>query len=131
MLIRERSPIKGNVRFRMINDYINEAKMSFNGLFFGYNLMSIPSIAYYNGNPHNSFIFAHANYGLVFIFLLLFFGIKFIKKSYRDKKILIVLLGALCLRSFSDITAFPSYYDSLFYLLIFEYNLDKMQYKQN
>lgn len=122
LLIRPRASIKGNVRFEMLHDYLMIVSNHIGNLFLGVNLKSIPSIAEYNGNPHNSFVFAHANYGFLFLGILLLGGIFLLNNPCKYKKIYLILLITLLLRSFSDSVAFPGYFDSFFYLILFEVN---------
>lgn len=106
-------------RSQMLIDYLN-----FIGLheyIVGVDLSSIASIAYYNSNPHNSYVYGHANYGFFYILVLLFlFFYLFIKTVfYKDVTVYLLLLFICLARIFLDILTLFGLYDFVVYILIF------------
>lgn len=127
LLRRSRESLRDNVRFRIIAEYIEATKTSFGSLLFGVKLGTTSLIGILEGNPHNSYIYAHANFGIVYLILILFLLMRACKNYFTKKDLLLYVLICIALRSFSDIPAFPGIYDALFYYLIFEKSFDIFQ----
>lgn len=88
-------------------------------VFFGRDLSSIDAYKVYDGNPHNSLLRLHSQFGFsVFVFLLLsalslFFLIK-------DRKFLFLsLFFVVYLRSVLDVVYFFNLFDYGFYMIVF------------
>ena len=120
MLTRNRATMRGNVRFTMIEEYIQAATRSVTNFLFGAPLSDSAWISHYGNNPHNSYIYAHAHFGLLFLIIIIFLIIKYGYKYIKTNNLLGFVLAGLLLRAFSDSPAFPGIYDAMIYLLIFE-----------
>lgn len=120
MLTRDRASMRGNIRFTMIEEYIQAATRSITNFLFGAPLSDSAWISHYGNNPHNSYIYAHAHFGLLFLIIIIFLIIKNGYKYIKNKDLLGFVLAGLLLRAFSDSPAFPGIYDAIIYLLIFE-----------
>ena len=120
MLTRDRAEMSGNVRFIMIEEYVNVTMNSITNFFYGAPLREVEMISFYGNNPHNSYVLAHANFGLFFLALIGYLSFKNFYKYIKNKSILGFVLLGLLMRAFSDSPAFPGIYDGIIYLLIFE-----------
>jgi hypothetical protein len=101
-------------------DYINKSMNSFSNVFFGSQLMDIPSIAEVEGNPHNSFIRLHVYYGLFgFIFVIFILISTVIKLLIKSQYMLLYFMLALLIRSVTDSAAFHGPLDPLIFFCVF------------
>ena len=79
-----------------------------------------PYLSYYAGNPHNSFLMAHAKFGLAGFLIVLYVVMRTAWMSKQRKDYVIgALLAIVVVRSFFDWTAFPGLYDVMFWYFIF------------
>jgi len=103
----------------MIYDYIKS--MNLESFIFGYDLSKIPSIAFYNNNPHNSYILNHSRYGLLyFIFILyLFFLVLYEWVKEPGKSVYVILLLILLIRAAIDSMALFGFYDFVYFILFY------------
>lgn len=79
-----------------------------------------PTLKFYNGNTHNSFLMLHAKFGILGFLFIIYSIIKafiFLLKSKMYPIIFCLII--LILRSMFDWTAFPGIYDVLFYYFVF------------
>lgn len=98
--------IEDNYRSSMRNEYFSA--LSFKNLIFGINLAELPIINSHNGNPHNTYISLHSNFGIL-ILIILVLNICFWLKSLLSGNLVVFLaLTALFLRLSTDTTyGFP------------------------
>lgn len=109
-------------RERIIEAYLDH--MDASTFLFGYDITKDPTIQYFNGNPHNSYIRLHSHMG-VFLLVPLYMVILsvvyfFIRKNYFSILCLMVLL----LRCFSDMVLL-NHYDFVLLLYLLEPYYDK------
>lgn len=118
---KKNSTLAEDVRFIMIADYLKECTSGIGNFIFGASFDSIPSISYYSGNPHNSYVHAYGNYGLIFLLIVLYRTIRALVYYWKKRNIFFILLIALSLRAFGDIAGFYGIFDPFFYYFIFEF----------
>jgi len=107
-----------NVRFVIIFEFFEKAFSSIGNFIFGPILSSLSSTRIYAYNPHNSYLLAYGNFGLVFFIMIILKICIALKKYWKTDNLMFFMLLSLSLRSFTDVSAFPSIYDSLFYFFI-------------
>ena len=101
--------ITDDSRSIMLQEFINYYNL--NNFLFGMNLLELPYISSFNGNPHNSYIDLHSKFG--FLALLIYIGIifsliKFICQwRYIELLASIVILLRLSTDSAFGIVIFP------------------------
>lgn len=106
-------------RNQMLIDYFNYIDYYY--FILGVDLNDIPSIMFYSGNPHNSYVFGHANYGVFYllyifnVFSLVFFSGFF----YKRVSIYLVLLFVFLSRLFFDLISLFGLFDFILYLILF------------
>lgn len=87
--------------------------------------MNYPLFFFFHGNAHNAFIILHSKFGLLGFLYVVIILIKALRKTIRQKEtILLALLLMAIIRSMFDWTAFPGYFDTIFYFYLL-YGLDK------
>ncbi len=105
-----------NPRHEILLGYINQIDLY--KIILGQDLNSIPTIAFWNGNPHNSFVLLFATCGMwafFYLYVLIRSLIYYLKKNLFLFGVMLILL----LRSWSDTTYFGSIFDPF----IFTYGL--------
>lgn len=99
-------------------------------ILFGVNLSTIPDIHAFNNNPHNSYIYGHSQFGLLYIIyiittLLLTLSV-FFNLLIRSKKInaivFITFTSIFTFRAFYDKLAFIDVSDFIYYYIVFSFN---------
>lgn len=100
-------------RFGMLQEYFS--LLNLKTLLFGVDLFDMKTIAPYDYNPHNSFLYFHATFG-IFGFVLFFF--MFMKVITVNNWGFTVFLLFFCFRGFFDVIIFPGILDFLFFSLI-------------
>lgn len=108
-------------RLQIIQSYIYEIADNFKNLIFGVELSSTQSFVEFSNNLHNSFLTAHAYYGLFGLLIIL--GLIFITLiRYLKKKqwLFLLLFVTLLVRVSTDIIAFPGYLDSILYFFVLD-----------
>lgn len=119
-----------SVRFVMWAEWYE--RLDFESVFLGIDLMQLPMLALYNGNPHNSLIYAHSRYGFSAILLFLFviyYMIRFIRYDIVGFLILFFIIS----RAMFDSLVFFLPLDVFIYFIIFSLNKglsssDKLRY---
>lgn len=102
----------------MIYEYLNKIS-SIEDLIFGVNLGSCTMISHYDNNPHNSFVFLHAHYGIIGILTIIGCIYKYIKVQLKQTHYLLVMIVSIMIfRSCTDSLFGPSIYDVLLYYMI-------------
>lgn len=84
----------------------------------GYSRFENMTFDFISNNFHNSFILGHSNFGLIFIFFIIYLIYNIVlqlKSNFMISSLLIVLL----VRSFTDTLIFISYFDFIIYALLF------------
>lgn len=110
-----------NIRLTMIREFFDVAISKPLDFLFGPKLSDVPSIHFYNDNPHNSFLNAYSKMGLVGFVLIISLITVALVKFFKQRNYYFILLVAIIIRSFTDVTAFPNLYDVLFFYFIFEH----------
>lgn len=119
-----------SLRSLIWDDYFNSAFSDPIQFVFGVKIFNYSNVwlSHY-GNPHNSFLNLHANFGLLGVFFVFFcFLKKFAKVLAQRDFILMVILVTLISRSFFDWTAFSGPYD-IFYFAILLTSFSKNDFK--
>lgn len=109
-----------DVRSEINLDYLIAVSEGVKEIMLGANLESIPLIVSLNGNPHNSYINLHVNYGIFGVLalgLLLVFSL--LRISSRKSWLLLILLGGVLFRSLFDVAAFYGPLDVIIYSIFF------------
>lgn len=110
-----------SVRFVMWGEWYES--LDFESVFLGIDLMQLPMIAMYNGNPHNSLIYAHSRYGFSAVILFLFF-IYYMIKYIRFDIVGFLIFFFILIRSLSDILIIFLPLDVFLFFLIFSLSSD-------
>lgn len=109
-----------SLRFLIWNDYFNSALNDPIQFVFGVKIFNFSNVwlSHY-GNPHNSFLTLHANFGMLGVFFV-FFGFmkKIIDILVQRDFVFFVILAALISRSFFDWTAFSGPYDAFYFAIL-------------
>lgn len=109
-------------RYLMNMEYLSNLNnpMSF---LFGAGFDKCPTIAFYN-NPHNTFVYIHGNYGIIWLLVWTFVFIKSILLFVKTKQWLpCFYIAAILIRLTSDTLAGPGVLDIiLFYFILSNYN---------
>ena len=119
-----------SLRSLIWDDYFNSAFSDPIQFVFGVKIFNYSNVwlSHY-GNPHNSFLNLHANFGLLGVFFVFFCFLKKIAKVLAQRDfILMVILVTLISRSFFDWTAFSGPYD-IFYFAILLTSFSKNDFK--
>lgn len=106
-------------RVEMIKDYF--FNFDFFDFLLGRDLLSLPIISVYGGNPHNSFVYGHSLYG-VFYFISMVWLLFFIFKSFISCKhsiVYIALLLIFLIRISMDKLSLPGVFDYIIFYIIF------------
>lgn len=100
-------------------EYFN--KMSLDNFLIGIDLSSIPIIEIYNNNPHNSFIFAHSQFGIIYIIYIIFFTIVifYMIFKYQNTVVYGFLILLFLVRISLDMISLLGIFDYIFYFLVF------------
>lgn len=93
-----------SLRFDMIDQYL--ASLDLRSFLAGVDLSTVPLIAQYNLNPHNSFLRGHAFFGISYLAFLAVLAGVIAKGLLQRQWVLVFLLMLLLARAFVDITAF-------------------------
>lgn len=96
-------------RLVFIQDYISVIGAS--SLFIGFDFTTVPSIAAYDGNPHNAFLRLHGYYGVASIVLLLFVIVSILLLLLDREVLLFWVLFVYLGRAFFDIVYFINLVD--------------------
>jgi hypothetical protein len=107
-------------RAEMIQTYIRQLS-GFN-LIFGAGYEGT-AIMFYDRNPHNSFVRAHAFFGLYSLFLILLpvAAIIFSKRVFRQKLVAVVLLSLVLVRATTEPILFPTPLDVFYIIFVLSY----------
>lgn len=109
-----------NIRLTMIREFFEAVVSKPLDFLFGPKLSDVPSIHFYNDNPHNSFLNAYSKMGLLGFTVIISMILASLGRYFKQRNFYFILLVAIVIRSFTDVTAFPNLYDVLFFYLIFE-----------
>lgn len=94
--------LESQSRMILWGEYVNSLS-NMKNLLFGTSISLLPYADVLANNLHNSFIFIHAYYGLIGIFILFFAMIYNVVNSIKNKKwIYLICLLSFCLRAFTD-----------------------------
>lgn len=108
-------------RLGIISSYINESSYNIKNLIFGVDLAGSQSFSLFSNNLHNSFLTAHAYYGLLGLLGIIILIINAIRNYYKRKNwLFIILFVTVLVRASTDIIAFPGYLDSICYFFILD-----------
>lgn len=118
--------VKDDIRFRIIKDFVGRISDSIMNAIFGPPLNEMDIIAEFEYNPHNSYINAYANFGIIFFLIIVTLIMVSLWKYLKKRDVFFFLLVCLLMRSFTDITAFVGMYDSLLLYFVFENIIFKM-----
>lgn len=109
-----------DVRDEINSAYIQRISYSFYEFIFGAPLNDIPEISVLGGNPHNSYIRLHTQYGAIgFVLLLGILGYALIRGVVGGAYIFVTVVLVSMLRITSDIAAFHGPLDIVLYYGIF------------
>lgn len=107
-------------------NYINNVFESSENILLGSKLTDVRTLELYNYNLHNSFLMLHANYGLIPLLFVVYEILRCIIFSLKNRKFYIFLFSIILLTKGNiDYIIFHSYFDILFYLILFELKLNK------
>lgn len=99
-----------------IEGYIE--KLNFATVLFGVDSNQSP-FTLIDGNFHNSFLLGHSNFGLMFVFFLLFL-IYYLTKNIYSNLYLVVLGSVLLLRSYTDTIMFVGDLDFVLFVVLYK-----------
>ncbi|WP_447772825.1 hypothetical protein [Variovorax boronicumulans] len=109
-----------DVRDEINAAYLQRISTSFHELIFGAPLNEIPEVSVLGGNPHNSYIRLHTQYGAVgFVLLLGILGCGLFRAVIGGAYIFAAIVFVSMLRVSSDIAAFHGPLDLILYYGIF------------
>lgn len=105
-------------RIVMIQQYVENLTLT--EILIGRDLASVPIIHIYSDNPHNSFIYSHSQFGILYIILLawIFFSILWYCMQYKSAIIYSALLFLFIVRLSLDTLSFFGVFDILFYCVL-------------
>lgn len=112
-----------DVRNNINRSYLIEITSDFSNFIIGAELNSIQDIVAVNGNPHNSFIRLHTNYGIFGLTIIIVTIIISLFKALTFKKYVLAIIGAATIfRSFFDVASFYGPLDVIiFYIIISQF----------
>lgn len=114
---RQSIDILNEPRMIMINQYMQSLNY-FEQIVFGFDRNLCSMIYAYGGNPHNSFILVHSNYGLIgLLFVILLFLRGIFNGLKRGKYLFSILLITIIIRSFADSFFGNGFADVIIYAL--------------
>lgn len=108
--------ITDDSRSIMLQEFINY--YNFNNFLFGMNLLELPYISSFNGNPHNSYIDLHSKFGFLALFIYIGIIFSLIKFIYRFRYIELLASVVILLRLSTD-SAFGVIIFPLIYLCVY------------
>lgn len=90
--------------------YLNE--LSSWSAVFGMNPDELSFVERWGGNLHNSYFSAHAHLGLLYIIIILFIFLYFLK-NFKDNKLVVIMISGFMVRAFTDIGMLSGHFDLL------------------
>lgn len=121
-----RKSIEDEPRLNIINAYFSN--LSIKSFLLGYETNYAYSF-FHTGNLHNSFLVLHFRYGIIGIVSIALIIKQSIKMTVKKRYDLLILLGAIVLRAFTDTILLPYYYDFIIFYLLFSEEFKVMRGK--
>jgi hypothetical protein len=116
------SGFRSNARVNIMKAYYKGMFRHPKYFFFGFPLKASKYIMRFNGNPHNSLIRLHANYGLFGLLTVSIMLLGALWTLIREREIgWIILMAGVILRGMTDIVAFPGNLDIIVYYTMFQF----------
>ena len=103
-------------RTEMYLDYFHS--LDFMSFIFGGDFSGTSIDSKYNGNPHSSLIWAHHNFGLLYVAVLVL-GFFVLTSLEKNKSLVFFTLGLIFLRSLSEPFMLPSLIDFFIFVIFF------------
>lgn len=106
-------------RTNMQQEYIE--RLDWENIVVGVDLSTLPSLYGFGGNPHNSFIYGHSQFGIIYIVYLLIILLYVMKFSLclKDRMIYIFFIMIYVVKAFTDKVALFDVGDFVLYFIFF------------
>lgn len=107
-------------RWKLWQSYFNHLDLG--AIIVGLDTMTVPEIAFYSGNPHNTFLYFHHATGLLGIFGLIYITIKSLRKYLSNHKYILFLYCIIVIvRLFFDSLIFMQTDFIIYFFLFFPF----------